>query len=89
MSTTSSASIFWSRSSSRRFVASVKDKAIAAFASTMIFPKDAFSSGESVPRFREAPAIGDLSPECNKRALFNSSRFVADEKAVVAASIHP
>jgi hypothetical protein len=55
----------------------------------MIFPKDAFSSGESVPRFREAPAIGDLSPECNKRALFSSSRFVADEKAVVAASIHP
>ena len=62
---------------------------MAAFASPITLPKDAFSSGVRDPKFLDAPAMGDLSPECNKRALFNSSRFVADAKATAAASTHP
>ena len=86
MSTTSSSNTFRSRSASSAVVASARAWAIAAFASPITFPNDAFSSGESAPRPREARAIGDLSPEWAKRATLSESKSEAEAKAFRASS---
>ncbi|CAB5055896.1 unannotated protein [freshwater metagenome] len=88
ISTTSSSRTLRSRSASNRFVATASASATAAFASPINFPKLALSSAESAPKPREASAIGDLSPEWARRAVFSESKSVAFKKAARASSTH-
>ena len=60
-----------------------------ALASPTNFPNETFSSGERVPKERDAPEIDDLSPVWSKRALFNSSRVAQALKAESAESTQP
>ena len=63
------------------FVALSSALAICALASPIIFPNDAFSSGEREPSDLLANEIGALSPMCARRALLSSSRSPAERKA--------
>ena len=84
ISTTSSRRTLSSCSRSNFAVASSRAAAIAAFASPMIFPTDAFWSAGSDPSDRLARAIGDLSPAWASRASLSESKSWAAAKALRA-----
>ena len=69
-------------------MSSARAAAIAAFASPIILPNDAFSSGDSEPRPRLASEMGALSPVWANRAALSSSRSSAAAKADLAALTH-
>ena len=88
ISTTSSSKTFLSRSASSFSVAVASACAIAAFASPIILPKLAFSSGDKDPSPLEAREIGALSPAWAKRAALRESKSVAAPKATWASLTH-
>ena len=88
ISTISSSNTFASRAASSFSVATTSACAIAALASPINFPADAFSCGESEPNDRLASEIGALSPVCARRATLSESRSDAAVNAFWASLIH-